>query len=484
MLLIIFVVFQLETGKKMSKKLSLNGVVAYECHVKGVSFDDSASVKNKGTFKGLTERLEHIRSMGVNQLILMPVYEYEDKVNEVFGVPDGVKLNTEGMIHNYWGFTKGDYFNVKKSYGEDKDFKELVKMAHSLDMEIVCMFHFDADVNTEQLLNVLKHWKKEYKVDGFFLNVNPYYLKMVSDCSALKDMKLYNYDIDNGLNYTNHERIAVYDYGFRNVLRRMLKGDEGAFVDYYNYLNHDSDIKRIISITSHNGFTLNDLYSYNRKHNEPNGENNRDGEDMNYSDNFGIEGETKEQFIISARLKAMKNALLMLLLSKGVPMLLAGDEAKNSQMGNNNAYCQDNEIGWVQYDKEYENILSQIIKTATNLRSDSDIYSGENPCTSDNVNKHLIPGLSLHTGEAWDCNLDYFTKSGGFFYTTDTSFLYIAANFDKYEKILSIPHLPKAYKWSMIAGTDVENKVLTDADENLVSIRLKSQSVTVFIGRK
>lgn len=469
------------------KILDLNDVIAYECHVKGVSNDKSAKTKYPGTFKGLTERLQHIKKLGVNQLILLPVYDFDDSLCEVYGAPKDVELDKSDMLHNYWGFSKGDYYNTKASYGvedSNKEFIELIDTAHEMGIEIIMTVHFNSDENTFLMISVLEHWHREYHVDGFFLNVNPYYLKMISDDPILWKAKLYTYEINENLKFTNPERIAVYDYGFRNILRRMLRGDERAFEEYYNFLKSDFSIKHIISITSHNGFTLKDLYSYNRKHNEANGEFNRDGENINFSDNFGVEGDTADAAVCEERLKATENALLMLLLTKGLPMLLAGDEAGNSQKGNNNAYCQDNEIGWVQYEDKVFERLSEIIMTAVNLRKESGAFVNENNINCSMVNVHSMPMLSIHTGEAWDCYLDYFTKHGGILYALDDCYLYIAANFDKYERILPIPHLPKDFKWSMIAGNGVKNHITEDYYKKCSDFILAAKSVQIFIGKK
>ena len=102
-------------------------------------------------------------------------------------------------------------------------------------------------------------------------------------------------------------------------------------------------------VTCHDGFTLNDLVSYSRKHNEANGESNRDGASENFSANYGVEGESTDPAIEAVRLRQIKNFLLTLAISRGVPMLLAGDEFRRTQRGNNNAYCQDNDTSWVDW---------------------------------------------------------------------------------------------------------------------------------------
>ena len=154
---------------------------------------------------------------------------------------------------------------------------------------------------------------------------------------------------------------AEWNGQYRDTVRRFWKGDEGHVADIASRVAGSSDIfgyrgrrpwASINFITAHDGFTLQDLVSYNDKHNEANGEGNRDGSDANYSWNCGVEGPTDDPAIVALRDRQKRNMLATLLLSLGVPMLLAGDEIGRTQRGNNNAYCQDNEISWI----DWENI--------------------------------------------------------------------------------------------------------------------------------
>jgi isoamylase len=154
-------------------------------------------------------------------------------------------------------------------------------------------------------------------------------------------------------------RWAEWNGRYRDDVRRFLRGDKGAVVDFAARLTGSRDIysapdhalhRSINFVTAHDGFTLNDLVSYNRKHNESNGEENRDGSDFNLSCNYGEEGPTDRPAIQAIRLQQIKNAIAILLISQGTPMLLYGDEVRRTQRGNNNAYCQDNEISWFNWE--------------------------------------------------------------------------------------------------------------------------------------
>jgi glycogen operon protein len=155
-------------------------------------------------------------------------------------------------------------------------------------------------------------------------------------------------------------RWSEWNGRFRDDVRRFWRGDPGMMGAFASRLAGSADLyegtgkgpeSSINYVTSHDGFTLNDLVSYAEKHNEANGESNRDGTDANYSRNYGVEGPTDDPQINALRTRQVKNILLTLLVSHGVPMLLGGDEFRRTQWGNNNAYCQDNEVGWWIWDR-------------------------------------------------------------------------------------------------------------------------------------
>jgi glycogen operon protein len=151
------------------------------------------------------------------------------------------------------------------------------------------------------------------------------------------------------------KRWAEWNGRYRDDVRRFWRSDPGMLGAFVTRLSGSSDLyehagrqpySSINFITSHDGFTLNDLVTYRDKHNEANGEGNRDGDNNNHSDNYGVEGPTRRKDIESIRQRQIKNMISTLMLSQGVPMILMGDECRRSQRGNNNAYCQDNEISW------------------------------------------------------------------------------------------------------------------------------------------
>lgn len=237
----------------------------------------------------------------------------------------------------------------------------------------------------DHILDALRYWVVEMHVDGFRFDLasvlgrdnrgnlqsNPPLLSRIAEDPILRETKLIAEAWDVGGAYEvgsfSHRRWAEWNGRYRDDVRRFWRGDAGMLGIFASRIGGSSDIYAksgkgpecsINFITSHDGFTLNDLVTYRDKHNDANGENNRDGLDVNFSDNYGIEGETKNPAIESTRKRQIKNFLLTLLISRGVPMLLGGDEFRRSQQGNNNPYCQDNETSWYDWNnlKQHEEI--------------------------------------------------------------------------------------------------------------------------------
>ena len=188
---------------------------------------------------------------------------------------------------------------------------------------------------------------------------NPPLLELIAEDPILRDSKIVAEAWDAAGAYEvgsfSEPRWGSWNDRFRDEVRRFWRGDDGMLGFFASRICGIADIysksgkgpkSSINFVTCHDGFTLNDLVDYLYKHNEANGENNRDGTDANFSQNYGSEGETKDAGIETLRKRQIKNLLLTLLISRGVPMLLGGDEFRRTQGGNNNAYCQDNETSW------------------------------------------------------------------------------------------------------------------------------------------
>ncbi|MGA2605346.1 MAG: glycogen debranching protein GlgX [Verrucomicrobiia bacterium] len=228
------------------------------------------------------------------------------------------------------------------------------------------------------ILAALRNWMVEMHVDGFRFDLasvlgrdrhgnllaNAPLLERIAEDPILRDVKLIAEAWDTAGAYEvgsfSERRWAEWNGRYRDDVRRFWRGDDGMLGLFANRICGSAEIYTksgkgpegsINFVTCHDGFTLNDLVSYRDKHNEANGENNHDGTDANFSENYGAEGETADARIESIRKRQIKNFLLTLLISRGVPMLLGGDEFRRTQGGNNNAYCQDNETSWYNWSR-------------------------------------------------------------------------------------------------------------------------------------
>jgi glycogen operon protein len=249
----------------------------------------------------------------------------------------------------------------------------------------------------KMIMDSLRYWRTEMHVDGFRFDLAAALARELHDVSRLSsffdtihqdpilaDVKLIAepWDVgDGGYQVGNFPIMwAEWNGKYRDTVRRFWKGDEGMLSDFAYRLTGSSDLYQddgrkpyasINFITAHDGFTLNDLVSYNRKHNEANGDNNRDGSDNNDSWNMGVEGPTDDPAINQLRERQMRNFLSTLFLSQGVPMLNGGDEVARTQHGNNNAYCQDNELSWFNWDlDEPQKRLRDFTRKLIRLRLD------------------------------------------------------------------------------------------------------------------
>jgi len=228
----------------------------------------------------------------------------------------------------------------------------------------------------DHILAALRYWMVEMHVDGFRFDLasvlgrdgagkllaNAPLLERIAEDPILRDVKIIAEAWDAAGAYQvgsfSERRWAEWNGRYRDDVRRFWRGDEGMLGSFASRICGSADIYTksgkgpegsINFITCHDGFTLNDMVSYRYKHNEANGENNHDGTDANFSENYGSEGETTDTGIETLRKRQIKNLLLTLLISRGVPMLLGGDEFRRTQGGNNNAYCQDNETSWIDW---------------------------------------------------------------------------------------------------------------------------------------
>lgn len=277
------------------------------------------------------------------------------------------------------------------------------------------------------IMDCLRSWVTEYHIDGFRFDLasvlsrdeigeplkNPPVLWEIESDPILAGTKIIAEAWDAaGLYQVGSfigDRWAEWNGKYRDHVRRFMKGDKGMVSKFASKIMASPDIyvdperepnRSIHFISCHDGFTLNDLVSYNIKHNEANGEKNRDGSNSNFSWNCGVEGETNDPYINDLRLRQIKNFLVLTFISQGTPMLLMGDEVRRSQGGNNNTYCQDNELGWFNWDLVGKNKeLLELVKGLIRLTQGMEIFKIEDLlATPEDIDEPHISwhGVKLH----------------------------------------------------------------------------------------
>ena len=483
--------------------IAFKDVFAYQLNVRAFTVHSSSKVKNKGTFLGITEKIPHFLDLGINQLVMMPVYDFDE-------IERPSKSNVPSMINytlkpgdidslkvNLWGFKCGAYYMPKASYSSTgnpvNEFKDMVKALHKAGIEVILRMYFPDSVNRSMLPELLKFWVYEYHVDGFFLMGNNLPIEIISSDIFLRSIKLYNVFFDKGTvtgkSYGYNHNMAFVNGDFMNICRKYLKSDENMLSDFvYRQRLNPSDVHVVNYITDYEGFTLNDLVSYDYKHNEANGEDNKDGENFNYSWNCGVEGFTRKKSVVNLRMKQIKNALTFLFLAQGVPMLTAGDEFLNSQEGNNNPYCQDNEIGWVVWKKNKQSDeIYDFVRMLINLRKSHPILHPENEHRIMDYAACGFPDLSYHSENAWGPRFDNHLRNIGVMLcgkyarinrTTEDDFFMICYNLHWENHKFGLPKLPKGLKWKIEfytcdnnAGEIIKTSLLDEKESVIVPDR-------------
>lgn len=441
--------------KSQFPHLKKEDVIAYSLHVRGFTKHSSSGVAHKGTFDGVTEKLPYLQKLGINQIHLMPVYEFDENQRHV----------------NYWGYGKAYFFAPKASYAAGdpvNEMKLLVRQMHLAGIEVILEMPFTEGTTFSLILDCLRYWVMQYHVDGFI--VNPY---ICNPDELAKDPVLAK------------SKILKKEDGFQNVMRRFLKGDEGMIRDVICQLkNQDTQLYNYIA--SHNGFTLCDVVSYDGKHNEANGENNLDGPDYNYSWNCGAEGNSRKKAVNELRKNQIFNAFFLLLFAQGMPCILSGDEFMNTQKGNNNAYCQDNLISWLDWNQlsRQEELYTFVCRLIA-LRKACMKQTAKK--SEDTMGRSGIPQISYHGEDAWQMPAGRASRQLGVFYheeSTEKDF-YIAYNMHWLSHSFALPSLPKGMEWVCIAGT--KEGVLDEKEAVPVKdkkVQLEERTIKVFVGRQ
>lgn len=433
-------------------------VIAYSIHVRGFTKHSSSKVKRKGTFAGVTEKIPYLKELGVNQIQCMPVYAFQ-----------------EGKQYkNYWGYGDAYCFAPKETYAStahaSRELKDMVKACHQAGIEVVLNLPFSESVTPQMMEECLRYYVLEYHIDGFILNPVLAPMEAILTDPLLKRTK-----------------ILVNKEDFQITMRRFLKGDEGMIPGVMWWLKQQTQEWGSCNyITSHNGFTMADLVSYDGKHNEANGENNQDGPDYNYSWNCGAEGATRRKSVLELRRKQMRNAFFLLLMAQGTPCILAGDEFANSQKGNNNVYCQDNETAWLNWKQlEKETELFTYVKDLIALRKRVAILHSKKPLLGRDEMSCGVPDVSYHGENAWQIPQNVASRQLGVYYHGEgeqESDCFIAYNMHWSEHKFALPALSKGKKWYRVFTTE---KGMTEElpESNQKETTVDERTIVMFLGR-
>ncbi len=441
-------------------QLPYHSIIAYSLHVRGFTKHSSSKVKAKGTFRGVIEKIPYLKELGINQIQCMPVYDFEENL----------------QYCNYWGYGDAYCFAPKGAYAYSKDavneLKDMVKSCHREGIEVVLEMPFSGNVPKQMMEECLRYYMMEYHVDGFILNPSSAPMEGICADPILKKTK-----------------IMVHQTGFQTVMRRFLKSDEGMIPEVMYWLRHNSLGDRTYNyITNQNGFTLYDLVSYDGKHNEANGENNQDGPEYNYSWNCGVEGVTRKKAVLELRQQQIKNAFFLLLFAQGTPCILAGDEFENTQKGNNNVYCQDNPVGWLDWSKlEKKKELHDFVKKLIEIRKAYPVFWPEEEMRGIDQVSCGVPDVSYHGESAWRVPSEVSSRQLGVYYSgaaVGGDDCFVAYNMHWQERPFALPALSSGKKWYKIASTSegvLEEPELLD-NQRLVEVA--ERTIMLVIGRK
>lgn len=362
----------------------------------------------------------------------------------------------------------------------------------------------------QMILECLRYWVIEYRVDGFRFDLasilgrnedgspmtKPPLLQSLAFDPVLGHVKLIAEAWDAGGLYQvgsfpSWNRWAEWNGKFRDDMRSFLKGDDGKAKAAILRMTGSKDLyppnlrgrnASVNFITCHDGFTLYDLYSYNIKHNEANGWNNTDGENNNLSWNCGEEGPTNNQDILALRHRLIKNAFVALMLSRGTPMFLAGDEFGNTQYGNNNSYCQDSEISWVDWSlKEKNGWLFEFSKAMIQMRKEHNVIRRDM-----NPSSVLLPPVSTHglipfTDDfSWNSRVIGVMYAGRNLEDTKDDILYVAINAHWENATVELPRLGEKLCWKKAVDTYMPDSIL-DGNETVGSYLIISPRSAVVL---
>ena len=530
-------------------------LVIYELHVRGFTNSGSSGVRRKGTFAGIIEKIPYMKELGINCIELMPVFEFEEfipvltdeecnywgyvtcnyfspKAGYAYSGAHGLAAdelkNTIKQLHkNGIAVILDIVFNHTAEYGDDGDyisFRGVDNRTYYVMNEDGTYANYTGCGNTMNcnnpivrnfIIDSLRYWVSSYHVDGFRVDEFPIFARgedgkpMISPPlvdSLVSDPILSRTTfISEGWDGDGFSTIGRFPKGWadwnprmRDAVKRFVKGMGEYGPDVIKSIEGSPDLfptgtpcSSVNYVTCHDGFTLYDTVAYNRAYNEENPFTSGMDTIDNCSWNCGIEGETDDEEVIALRKRQMKNMAGLLFMSRGIPMMLAGDEFANSQKGNNNCFATDSEVSWLNWDRlpEYED-LHDFFKTMIAFRKEHPAVRGNRFFTGHNSSGY--PELSWHGTKPWEFDryspfLTFgfmFAEPKADFGTKKDSFIYTGVNAYWEPQTMELPIIPEGMKWRVVVYTGdpagkMKGKIIKDG-----KIELMPRSLMIVIGSK
>jgi len=413
-----------------------------------------ASEPNPGTptneFKTLVKELHR---NGI-EVILDVVFNHTDEGNQ------------QGPTYSFRGFSETSYYMID----ENHNYMDFTGCGNTLKSNF--------PVSLDLIIDALRYWVSEMHVDGFRFDLasaltrgnkgeplqSPPVIQAMNGDPVLSSVKLIAEPWDAGGLYhvghfpENDGKWAEWNGVYRDTVRNFIKGT-GSKGDFVTRICGSQDLygkdrkpyHSVNFVTVHDGFSLNDLVSYNSKHNEKNGENNQDGSNDNLSWNCGKEGVTTNVKIIELRKRQKKNFMLALLISQGVPMFPMGDEYGHTKLGNNNTWCQDNALNWLQWSQISQNIsLFSFVAFLIEFRKNNPILRQENFLTDQDIQWFGLDGNPL----AWNDGLSFIACV--LHDKEKKESIYIAFNANQKKNTIVFPNPPEGRQWNWVVNTGIE----------------------------
>jgi len=433
--------------------IALQDLIIYETHVRGFTMDPSSQVTHPGTYLGFIEKIPHLKKLGINAVEFLPIFEFdethvgskpfvnywgyntthffapkkwyahENPVNEfktlvrelhkngILVILDVVYNHTgEGGHKNYYINFRGIDNSVYYMTDDKGEYRDYTGCGNT--------FNTNHPVVQKFILDSLRYWVEEMHVDGFRFDLasiftrdengkpmaHPPLIEAIGKDPVLSKVKLIAEAWDAAGLYqlgcfAKWGPWSEWNGRYRDIVRRFIKGTDGKAGNFANaltgsemiYKASKSPLASVNFITAHDGFCLKDLVTYQNKHNWENGEGNHDGSNQNDNWNCGHEGPSRNEIINAIRERQMRNFLLALFVSQGIPMLLMGDEYGHTRRGNNNPYVQDNDLNWFLWDKQDPKIV-EFVSGLIALRKEHDIFR----------HTHFLTEKDVEWHSAWD----------------------------------------------------------------------------------